>query len=195
VIRQGENSTYVLFVLSGCVKVVVHSEFGRDVLIDLRGRGDLVGETTILDHDVRAANVETCTPTTAKLVRGNEFAELVERNAEIRGALSTTIGQQLRLAQQRYVELVACPASQRVVRALVEIAYRYGTALPDGHARDIPLNQQEIASLAGVALSTVEKVLHLAQAESLVSRHYRRIVVKDPVRLRRFGELTYRNPY
>jgi CRP/FNR family transcriptional regulator, cyclic AMP receptor protein len=190
VTRQGEDSRYVLLVLSGCVKIVVHSEFGRDVLIELRGGGDLAGELATLEGGVRMATVVTCTATRARLIRGVEFTDLLERNIDVCMAHTRVISQHLRSAHQRAVDFVACSAAQRVVRVLADTARRYGTPLPDGHARDIPLNQEEIASLAGVALSTVEKVLHTMQADGLVARRYRRIVVVDLAGLSQFGELT-----
>jgi CRP/FNR family transcriptional regulator, cyclic AMP receptor protein len=195
ILRQGEDSRYVLLVLSGCVKVVVHSEFGRDVVVELRGGGDFVGEMAMLEGGVRPANVVTCTATRARLIRGTEFAELLARNVDVGLAVAKTISHQLRSAYQRRVELIACPAGRRVVAFLADIERRHGTSVPGGTGRDIPLNQQEIASLAGVALSTVEKTLRTMQADGLVSRHYRRIVVTDPARLRRLGDPSPQNPY
>jgi CRP-like cAMP-binding protein len=187
VIRQGADGSYALLLLSGVAKVVVSTEFGRDVLIGVRGAGDLVGETGALDGGPRFASVVTCIPTHARLIKRNELTELLERNAEIGMALARMIGEQLRIADRRRVEFAACPAPARVARVLSELVARHGIKIPGGWQVGFPLNQVDIASMAGVALSTVEKALQALQDTGIVQRRYRQIVVRDIDRLGKFG--------
>jgi CRP-like cAMP-binding protein len=193
VIRQGEDNRYVLLLLEGCVKVVVHTEIGQDVLIGMRGQGELVGEMALLAEEHRSANVVTCGPVRARLIKGVELTELMEHNPEMCLVLARMITERLRFADRRRVEFIACPAPQRVGRVLIELLDQYGAPSPEGWRLRIPLNQAEIASLAGVALSTVEKALQGMQRQGMLRRRYRHIVVTDPLRLRRFAGQHERN--
>lgn len=195
VIRQGEDSRYVLLLLSGCVKVVVHTEVGQDVLVGMRGVGELVGEMALLADDDRSANVVTATPVRARLIKGIELHELMERNSELCVVVARMITERLRFADRRRVEFIACPAPERVGRVLVELVDQYGTHSSDGWRLRIPLNQAEIASLAGVALSTAEKALQSMQRRAMLRRRYRHIVVTDLARLRSFSGLPERHSY
>ena len=195
VIRQGEDTRYVLLLLSGCVKVVVHTEVGREVLVGMRGVGEMVGEMALLADDDRSANVITATPVRARLIKGVELLELMEHNTELCVIVARMITERLRFADRRRVEFIACPAPERVGRVLVELVDQYGTHTSEGWRLRIPLNQAEIASLAGVALSTVEKALQSMQRRAMLRRRYRHIVITDLARLRSFSGLPERHPY
>ncbi|WP_158891101.1 Crp/Fnr family transcriptional regulator [Amycolatopsis anabasis] len=195
VIRQGAESHSVLVLLSGSVKVTVDSEFGRTALLAVRGPGDLLGEMAVLERRRRAANAVTCGAVRAKLIKGTHFLEFLDRNPDAWRLVARSLSERLRSANRRRAEFVACPAPVRVGRVLVEIVRRHGERTPAGWNLSVSLTQTEIATLAGVALGTLEKALQSMQRQGLVRRHYRRIVVEDMSGLCRFGGLPYRNPY
>lgn len=195
VIRQGERGQHAAVVLTGCVKIVVNTEFGRDVLVALSGSGELFGELAALDGASRSANVIACRPTTARVVPGRELGEFLHRNSHVALAVARTVAERLRRSDLRCVDLIACPAPTRVGRVLADVAATHGQRGEYGWELGVPLNQNEIASLAGVALSTVEKTLHELQSAEVLSRHYRRIVITDLAALRRFGGIGGPTPY
>jgi CRP-like cAMP-binding protein len=195
VFRQGEESHHVLVLLEGLMKVVVHTEFGRPVLLGLRGRGDLLGEMSMLERRRRSANVVTCTPAQVKLIRNAQLSDFFDRNPEAWAAMAGSLSARLNKANVRRAEFVACPAPVRVGRVIAEMAHTHGVRTSDGWDLDVALTQAEIASLAGVALATFEKALHLLHRSGLVHRRSRRIVVDDLARLTRFGALDRQNPY
>ncbi len=195
VIRQGEESHHVLVVLDGIMKVFVDTEFGRPVLLGLRGRGDLLGEMSVLEGRRRSANVTTCTAAHVKLVKSAQLKNFLDRNPDAWAAMAASLSSRLHWANNRRAEFVACPAPLRVGRVLAEIVGRHGVRTPEGWDLDASLTQTEIASLAGVALATFEKALQRLHRSGLVRRQYRRIVVDDLDRLARFGVPDRRNPY
>jgi CRP-like cAMP-binding protein len=195
VIRQGEESHHVLVVLEGIMKVFVDTEFGRPVLLGLRGRGDLLGEMSVLEGRRRSANVTTCTAARVKLITTAQLKNFLDRNPDAWAALATSLSARLHWANNRRAEFVACPAPLRVGRVLAEIAGRHGARTAEGWDLDVSLTQPEIASLAGVALATFEKTLQRLHRSGLVRRQYRRIVVGDLDRLARFGVAERQNPY
>ncbi|MFC6087840.1 Crp/Fnr family transcriptional regulator [Saccharothrix lopnurensis] len=186
-IRQGEEHRHALLVLSGSVKVVVNSEYGRDLLMAVRGPGDMLGEMAALEAERRSANVVAWVPTTARVFRGREFADFMERNPEACLALARMLSERLRRVHVRCVDMVVCPAPTRVVKVLVEIALTHGRRTADGWRLGVPLTQPDLASLAGVALSTVEKSLRDLRCQRLLHPGGRHIVITDLDELRRIS--------
>ncbi|MBN6042023.1 Crp/Fnr family transcriptional regulator [Amycolatopsis sp. 195334CR] len=195
VLRQGASSHHVLVILAGHVKVRVDTEFGGPVLLALRGRGDLLGEMSVFESLPRSANVVTCSTVQARVIRDARFHEFLDRYPEAWAVVARGLSERLRWANRRRADFVACPAPVRVSRVLADIAQRYGERTDAGWDLDVSLTQLEIASLAGVALATLEKALQVMQGHGLVRRRYRRIVVEDLGGLCRFGELDRENPY
>jgi CRP-like cAMP-binding protein len=194
VIRQGEEGHHVVVVLSGMLKVVTDTEFGRPVLLALRGRGDLVGEMSALEDLPRTANVVTCGPVHARLITNTVLRDFLNRSPDVWPAVASSLSGYLQWADDRRAEFVACPAPMRVGRVIADIARRYGERTSSGWDLDVSLTQADIASLAGVALATFEKAVRQMQQLGLLRRRYRRIVVVDLTGLCRFGESGSLNP-
>jgi CRP/FNR family transcriptional regulator, cyclic AMP receptor protein len=195
VIRQGEQSHHVVIPLSGALKVVVDTEFGRPVLLALRGPGDILGEMSVFEGRRRSANVQTCTSVRAKLVGKAQLNEFLDRHPEVWRAVASSLSARLHWANSRRAEILSCPAPMRVGRVLAEIVQRHGRRTDDGWVLDLSLTQAEIASLTGVALSTFEKTTQRLHRLGVLRSEYRRIVVGDLGALLRFSHLAEQNPY
>jgi CRP-like cAMP-binding protein len=193
-VRQGEDSRYTLLVVLGYAKVTVNAD-GQDVLLAIRCPGDLVGEMAALAGSTRSANVVAAGPVAGRLIKGAELADAMERHKDMCFAVARSLGERLNAADRRVVDFVSCPAPMRVCRVLADLIGSCGIRTTDGWRPDFPMSQAEIASLAGVGLSTVEKVLVTMQQQGILKRRYRQIVVTDRAELRRLGGLTERTPY
>lgn len=194
VLRQGEQGYHVLVPLSGMLKVVVDTEFGRPVLLALRGPGDILGEMSVFEAR-RSANVVTCTHVQANLIGQSRLSEFLDRHPDVWRAVSSSLSSRLHWADSRRAELVACPAPMRVGRVLAEIVQRHGVRTDEGWVLDVSLTQAELASLSGVALSTFEKTSRRLHQLGVLRNEYRRIVVGDLAALLRFSTFTGENPY
>ncbi|WP_410674055.1 Crp/Fnr family transcriptional regulator [Amycolatopsis sp. cmx-4-68] len=194
-IRQGDAGRHSLLVLRGSAKVIVDTERGRDVVIAVRGPGDLLGEMATLEHRPRSAHVIACAAVEARVIRSTELAEFLCRAPEACLAVARMLSERLRSADRRGIDFVVCPAPVRVVRVLVEISQHHGVSTAAGWDLGIPLSQTEIASMAGTGLSTVEKVFRKLETEGVLHRHYRRVMITDLDGLRRFGEFPAGIPY
>ncbi|WP_370962223.1 Crp/Fnr family transcriptional regulator [Amycolatopsis sp. cg9] len=195
VIRQGEQSHHVVIPLSGTLKVVVDTEFGRPILLALRGPGDILGEMSVFEGRRRSANVQTCTPVQAKLVGKAQLNEFLDRHPDVWRAVASSLSARLHWANGRRAELLTCPAPLRVGRVLADVVQRHGRHTGDGWVLDLSLTQAELASLTGVALSTFEKTTQRLHRLGVLRSEYRRIVVGDLGALLRFSKLAGQNPY
>nr|WP_246481114.1 Crp/Fnr family transcriptional regulator [Amycolatopsis umgeniensis] len=195
IVRQGESAQHTVLILAGLVKIVVDTERGKDVVIAVRGAGDLLGEMAALERRPRSAHVIACVPVQAKVIHSPDLVEFLERSPETCLALAKVLSERLRGSDRRGVDLIACPAPVRIARTLLEVTRRWGESPMTGRGLGIPLSQKDIASLAGTGLSSVEKAFRLLEEAGALDRLYRRVLVTDLSRLRRFGELSDEIPY
>lgn len=193
-LRQGDDSRYTLLIVSGHAKVIVNAD-GHDVLLAIRCPGDLVGEMATLTDGTRVADVVAAGPVVARLIKGAELADAMDRHRDLCLAVVRSLVERLAAADRRLVDFVSCPAPVRVCRVIADLIDTCGVRTPGGWQPDFPMSQAEIAALAGVGLSTVEKVLVTMQQRGVLERRYRQIVISDRAELRRSGGLKRRNPY
>jgi len=69
-------------------------------------------------------------------------------------------------------------ARERVTQVLYELGEQHAEPRPDGTVR-LPITQGELGDLAGVAVSTVERILKDLRRQGLVATRFREITIRD----------------
>ncbi|MDA0563845.1 Crp/Fnr family transcriptional regulator [Streptomonospora sp. S1-112] len=182
-IRQSEESTFVLLLLEGVVKATGRAGADRDALLAVRMGGDLVGEFAAMDGRPRSATVTACGPVVARVVTRAEFLACLDRDPDLMHAVNRAVLAKLRAANGHRLDLTGCDVPTRLARVLHEVALAYGRRAGAGAEIPWPLTQPELASLAGAAEPTVHRVLRTLREKGVVSTGYRTIKINDLARL------------
>ena len=155
----GDDAHDVLVVQSGDIKVSVTID-GREVVLDVLGAGDILGELSAIDGGARSATAVALNRCDVIAVPVPAFEQLLADVPGVALALMRSISYRLRDASRRQVEYGALDAVGRTCRRLVELMERYGEADGDRVVIANPLSQQEIAAWAGLSREATVKALH-----------------------------------
>ncbi|GAA3352428.1 Crp/Fnr family transcriptional regulator [Saccharopolyspora gregorii] len=189
ILRQGDDSTHVVLLLSGSAKVLALSEVGGTTLLGIRFGGDLVGEMAALEQRTRSATVIAGSHTRTRLIKSADFRRFLHEHSDAAVAMVLMVNARLRWANRRRIDNANLSATQRVPRLLVEAVDTYGEQDPEGGWRiGPPLTHDELATLAGVRLRTVQKALRDLAERGVIERRYRRIIVTNPPKLREIAD-------
>jgi CRP/FNR family cyclic AMP-dependent transcriptional regulator len=188
IIKQGELDSSALLVLHGSVKVQATDPGGERTLLAIRVAGDLLGEMAALDVGPRTATVISCTDIFYKRMTRAELRNFLARHPDAAIEVANMLGERLRWADRRRIEH-GRPANVRVARVLVDLCEAYGSRSGNRWDLGVPLTREELASIAGIKLSTAEKIIRTFQQDGLVSGRYRGIVVLDMARLKARAEI------
>lgn len=194
IIRQGADDDHALLLLGGSVKITCIDESGYEALLAIRAAGDLIGEIAPLQQKRRDATATTCSEVRARLISRKELTKFLETHADAALEIAKMVMLRLEWANRRRLDSSACRAPIRVGRVLLELVLSHGQSGTQGWKIGVPMTQPELASLAGVALNTVEKTLGELQRQGIVIRRYREVLVTDMRRLREFSRLAPENP-
>jgi CRP/FNR family transcriptional regulator, cyclic AMP receptor protein len=186
---QGDTGDFVFVLTGGLVKVSVTTESGAETTLAIRSRGDLVGEFALLDDKPRTATVRAAGEATALRVGGAAFLAITDASRATQMAvLKYVLGKMRSTTERRAAERV-WDAKERLAQVLYELGQEHADPSPDGTVR-IPLTQADLGDLAGVAVSTAERILKELRKLGIISTRYREITIRDMARLRgiRFSE-------
>lgn len=188
-LREGERSDHVLFLVCGRVKLTSMAENGYAVVLGIRGPGDLVGEMAGLDSHPRSATVVALDPLVTRVIAGPDFRGFMDQEKGAGIALAELIASRLRAANRRRLEFGAFPVRQRLALILLDLERWYGVSAPDDWNRrdiDLSLSQADLAGLVGSSLEAVAKALRDLARQGIIRTRRRHVTILDRTAL---GEL------
>ncbi|MHB8509587.1 MAG: Crp/Fnr family transcriptional regulator [Candidatus Dormibacteria bacterium] len=179
ILVEGEVSDRVAFIISGRVKVSLNTDDGKEVLLALRGPGDLLGELSFLDGEPRSATAAALEAVEAQILTAEEFKRFLENHPRAALNLLQMLSRRLREADQKLIEFTAYDSVGRVARRLLELAERYGQEEEDGIRIDLPLSQEELAGWTGSSREAVSKALGTLRQLGWIETRRRGVTILD----------------
>ena len=186
--HEGDDAGSVIVLLAGRAKLTVPSSSGREVIVAVRGPGDLLGELAALVEAPRSATVTTIEAVDALILAGSAFASFLERNARVALVILRLVAERLLYADLQQAQFATHDVVGRVAHRLVELTERFGVESEEGVVLDVPLSQEELAGWTGASREAVNKALQVLRSLNMIETGRRRFTVLDADGLRRLAD-------
>jgi CRP-like cAMP-binding protein len=176
----------VLIVWTGLVKLVVYK--GRtQIVLALRGPGDVVGELAGITGNPRSAAVVCTGPVAVLRIRGEEFVDFLRHFPAADEVLRRTVAERLGEADRDRFAAATMNVGQRLARFLLNLMKHYGIPAPGGGVKLEPLSQQDLAGCVGGAQRTVAREMSDWRARGFISTSRLSVTIHEPESLRRIA--------
>jgi CRP/FNR family cyclic AMP-dependent transcriptional regulator len=183
---EGEQSDRVLAILDGRVKVSLVTADGKEVVLAVRGPGDLLGELAFIDGEPRSATATALDPVSSVVVAAADFTKFLEGHPRVALLLLRMVSRRLRDADNKRADFAAFDTVGRVASRLLELAERFGeSAGADGILIALPLTQEELAGWTGSSREAVSKALSTLRSVGFIETRRRAITILDAEGLRK----------
>ena len=176
VFHAGEAGDTLHIIAKGRVAIQAGGWAGDPVTLAILGSGEVFGELSLIGEPRRSASVKALEPTETLILRSADFQDLREQEPKVNDFLIGILTAQIRRLTQQVVENAEVPAATRVYRQLVKMADLFGATEA---GQDLPVTQDQVASMASVGLRLTNKVIADARAAGLVTTGRGRITVVD----------------
>jgi CRP/FNR family transcriptional regulator len=147
----GEVPERVFLILKGRVKLYHSSSNGKEVIIDIAGKGDLVGDMAILegsDHTVYARALEE---TVVVTICWDDLFYLVQHSPRLAFTMAEIMARRLAGVQRTLMNLVSKPVSGRLADSLLDRLH--------GDDLRLGLTHEELGQTIGTSRETVTALL------------------------------------
>jgi len=179
-VLQGDVADGLYVLTGGMVKCTWAAETGIETTLAVRSRGDLIGEFAVLDGMRRTATARAVGPVGALRISRTGFAAFGQRCPAALATITRSLVAKMRSATERHAAERTWGARERLAQVICELAEGYGEPTASGTVLiPLPLTQMELGELAGVAVSTTERVLSALRKEGVIATGYREIAVRD----------------
>ncbi|MEM8831727.1 MAG: Crp/Fnr family transcriptional regulator [Cyanobacteria bacterium P01_G01_bin.19] len=158
----------VYFILEGWVKIRTYNLDGKEVTLNIIGRGEIFGEMAAMDKMPRSTDAITLTKTTIGRIPAEDFVSLINTEPMAGVQLVQLMAKRLRQVNRR-LQLREASSVSRVADAILFLIEGQGKEGEQG--TEIPnLPHREISSLSGLARETVTRVLTKLEKKGLIQR-------------------------
>lgn len=185
--HAGQVGDRVFVLTAGHVKLTRVTPEGRDVLLALRGPGDLIGEQSAIDGQVRSATMTALDAVEALAITPQDFLGYVTTVPDAAHYVMRTLAERLRDADGKRVEHAAHDVVGRLCVRIGELCARFGVPEADGTSTriDLPLTQEDLAGWVGASRESTARALSQMRDLGWVTTARRSLVCHDPEAMRR----------
>lgn len=183
ILLENDWGSSVYFILSGWVKIRTYNLDGKEVTLNILGKGELFGEMAPLDEVPRSTDVITLAPTVIGNMPAQDFVNLLNTEPQSGIRLAQLMARRLRQVNRR-LRLRESDSTSRVADILLFLADGQGKKVVKG--TEIPnLPHRELSSLSGLARETVTRVLSKLEKKGLIERDRDILCIPDTHALER----------
>ena len=184
IFHEGDNAEHLFIIKRGIIKILKHSESGKNLTIRLVLPGGLTGEVSLFDKKPY--------PASAQAVEDSIVYELSRQDhltfAEIHPAVSLSIigalVQRLRESYTIMQGLATEHIGKRVAMTLLKLAETAGHKEGGNIRLTLRLSRQDIAEMRGCTKESVSRVMAQLKREGIIKPESGIILILAPERLR-----------
>ena len=147
----GDPVERVYLLLKGRVKIYQVAENGKEIILDVVSKGDVVGDMAVVADGERTACAQAIDETVAVSITWEDFLHLMQQSPKLGFAMAELMARRLAGMQRSFMNLVSKPVSARLADTLLN-------RQEDG-VISLGLTHQELAQTIGTSRETVTALL------------------------------------
>jgi len=178
--HKGDEAGQVYVVASGKLKALTTSSEGDDVVFDIMGPGEVIGEIALLGGTPRTATVTALEPCELLVIDRREFLAFLKRNPDAATELLRVLAVRIKRLSELVEDTLFLNLPLRLAKKLTALARVYGQPAPDGVRVDLKLSQEEWGDLVGTTRESINKQMRQWTHEGLVRVEGGYVVVLRP---------------
>jgi len=179
VYHAGTPALALYCVRSGKLKLFRRLSRGEEVVVGVRGPGDLLGLRSLLTQSSHVTTAMTLEPGVVCALPGVAFLGRVRENPKKGYRLLRQVASESHLLEEQLVERTHNRVVKRTAQFLIEQIQLQAAAASKGDRISIAMNREEMAQLIGTTPETLSRTLHGLATEGILAVERREIRVLD----------------
>jgi CRP/FNR family transcriptional regulator, cyclic AMP receptor protein len=169
----------------GTVAVRISTPLGEVVTLTVMGPGSSFGEQALLAEDSRrTASVVAIEAVETRVLHRRDFDQLRADHPSVERVLVDLMSAQVRRLSGLVLDAMYLPADRRVIRRIADLAVLYDRG---ASTIDVPVRQEDLATMAGTTRQTTNQVLKQLEEAGVVRLGRGRMTIADLAELGRLA--------
>ena len=177
IIKEGEPSAELYYIISGSVTVMVEDQNGHEIVLSYLNPGDFFGEIGMFNDDhKRSAFVRAKTKCEIAKISYERLKSLTSLYPDLLFLIASQLALRLRKTSGKVRDLAFTDVQGRVARTLLDLCKEPDAIThPDG--MQIRITRQELGKIVGCSREMVGRVLKSLEEDHLITVAGKTIVV------------------
>ncbi|MEM7523085.1 MAG: Crp/Fnr family transcriptional regulator [Pseudomonadota bacterium] len=184
IVDYGDESNDVLFIVSGQVRILMSSAYGRHVILNHLDKGDFFGEMSAIDGRSRSASVVALYNSEVCVMPGDVFVDIATTVPSIAKRTMEKLVNRVRAINERLAEQAFLTARQRLCAELLRQS-RPRSGHPDQRIVSPPPIQEDLANLISSRREVVSRELSALVKDGVLERSRGGLILTDVEELSR----------
>ncbi len=181
---EGDTCLGVYIVVKGKVKVYKSHDLGKDLILRVRGKGEMMGYVALLQGDIHLDNAVALEPSEVMFVPRHAFFNWLEEQPKMMLELIYLMSGALIFERERAVSLAYSSVRKRTSAALLKLKTRFHEG-PAESLFTMPISRDDLAAMVGTATESVIRTLSDFKEEGLIKIQGSSITILNEEKLRR----------
>ena len=174
--KQDALNSYIIYIRKGVVKVHMHAEGRKEVILKITAAPAFLGLPTIFGDCINQYSATAVEPTEACCINIETFKKLIHQNGAFAYELIADISKDELCNLRHYVD----QAHKQVPGRLAGTLTYFSEHIYHSTEFDLPLNRNELAELIGTSRESVTRNLHQLKESGIISLQRNRIQILKP---------------
>ena len=183
VFTEGDTCRYLYVVLKGKVKLFKSHDLGKDLILRVRGKGDIFAFSSLFQGDIHLDSAEALEPSELMMIPKTSFFDWLEGNPRMLLEMIQLFSTALELERERAVQLAYSSVRKRTANALYRLKLRFHNVSDARYT--ISISRDDLAAMVGTATESVIRTLSDFKQEGLIAIQGSNITILQEEKLRR----------
>ena len=177
IFEEGEKVNGVFCVKDGVCKMTKLSANGKDQIVKLAKRGDLLGQRSMISDEVTNLSAVALEDMQICFIPKAEILGFFDKNNAFSMNVMKSICGDLKEADSFMVSMAQKTVKERLAYALLYLAENFG--MNDDKSLKLQLSREEIASMIGTATESCIRLLSELNKLGVITIHGKKIIIPD----------------
>jgi CRP-like cAMP-binding protein len=183
IFREGTYPTGIFYITEGKVKKYKADTEGREHIIYVANKGELIGYHAILARDSYPDSAATLEESIITFIPKEDFLLTLQQSSELNNRLLRTLSHEFSVLANSLTLFAQKSVRERLALQLIVIREKYKVDFEPGMPVEINMSRDDLANLVGTARENVVRVLSEFKEGGIVTTRGRTIIVRDVKKL------------
>lgn len=183
IFNEGENINGVFCVKDGVCKLTKLSANGKDQIVKLVVKGDLLGQRSLVSDEVTNLSATALNDMEVCFIPKHEIIRDLQKNPNFTMDVLQQMAKDLKVADNVIVNMAQKSVKQRLAETLMYIHDTFGTTEED--MLSVILSREDYANIVGTATESAIRILSQFKKDGFIATQGKQIKIEDMNGLKR----------